>query len=101
MMLGAIVKQYSQEMLGREAKDVHFVSVMPCLHKRGETDHPAFEHDGIREIDNVITTKDLGQLAKMKGIDPGTLDPLHFDSLFQNKDGTGTGKPFADCMSFF
>ena len=92
MMLGSVVKRYSQEMFGREAKDVHLVSIMPCLHKRGETDHAAFEHDGVREIDNVITTKDLGQLAKMRGIDdPGTLDPLHFDPLFQSEDGTGTG----------
>jgi NADP-reducing hydrogenase subunit HndD len=90
MMFGALIKAYSNELLGVPAGKVYLTSVMPCVRKRGESDHIAFSHDGVRDVDNVITTKDLGQLLRMKGIDPGKLEPSDFDSPF-DADGTGTG----------
>jgi iron only hydrogenase large subunit-like protein len=95
MMYGAVLKEFSQEMLGRPADKVYFTSIMPCVRKRGESDHAAFEHGGIRDVDNVITTKDLGQLLRMKGIHPADLLPQRFDSPFQtNGAGTGAGQLF-------
>ena len=91
MMYGSVIKEYSQELLGVPAREIYLASVMPCLKKRGESDHAAFSHGGVREVDNVITTRDLGQLLHLKGIDPGELDPLPYDSPFQQEDGTGTG----------
>lgn len=92
MMYGAVLKEYSEEMLGLPADQVYFTSVMPCVRKRGESDFAAFTHDGIRDIDNVITTKDLGELLRMKDIHPADLLPVTMDSPFQtNGDGDGTG----------
>lgn len=97
MMYGATVKAHSQELFGVPADQVYFASVMPCIKKRGESDRAAFEHDGVRDIDNVITTKDMGALCRLKGIDPGDLEPVQFDSPFQkdeNGEGTGAGQLF-------
>jgi iron only hydrogenase large subunit-like protein len=90
MMYGAVVKEFRKELFGREK--VYLTSIMPCIKKRGESDRSCFvREDGQRDVDNVITTKDLGQLLRLKGIDPTTLKPEKFDSPFQNSDGAGTG----------
>lgn len=93
MMYGALVKNYCQELLGQEnANNVYFTSVMPCVRKRGESDQECFIHKGgVREIDNVVTTKDVGQLLRMKNINPAELQPMPFDSPFQIDDGEGSG----------
>lgn len=90
MMYGAFLKEYSQQLLGEPKDKVYFTSVMPCVRKRGESDRDVFCHDGVRDVDNVITTKDLGMLLRMKEIDPRKLEPVSFDSPFQT-DGTGSG----------
>ena len=98
MMYGALVKGNSEELLGVPAEDVYFCSVMPCVKKRGESDREPFQKEGIRDVDNVITTKDLGVLLKKHGVDPSQLEPVAYDSPFQNDQGaheagfgTGTG----------
>jgi NADP-reducing hydrogenase subunit HndD len=48
----------------------------------------------VREVDNVITTRDLGQLFHKKQIDPSKMEPMQFDSPFQQIDGTGAGQLF-------
>jgi len=96
MMYGAVVKRNSEELFGRPASDIYTCSVMPCVKKRGESDHPVFTKDGVRDVDNVITTKDLGALLNKYHIDPRDLDPMPFDSPFQKEkdehnDGLGSG----------
>lgn len=91
MMFGALMKEYSQELLGVKPEELYFCSVMPCVRKRGESDEPAFvRSDGVRDIDNVITTKDVGVLCRLKGIEAANLEETPFDSPFQT-DGTGSG----------
>lgn len=90
MMFGAFVKEFSQAILERAPEDVYFCSIMPCVRKRGESDREVFIHNGIREVDNVITVKDLGMMLRKKGIDPSQLEDMEFDSPFQ-LDGTGSG----------
>lgn len=91
MMYGAVVKRYSQELLGLAPEDVYFCSVMPCVRKRGESDSSAFEHYGVRDIDNVVTTKDLGVLFRLNGINPVELEPATWDSPFLTEGGEGSG----------
>ena len=92
MMYGAVLKEFRRELLGRD--QVYLTSVMPCIKKRGESDRPCFvrTQDGRRDVDNVITTKDLGQLLRRAAIDPTKLEAEVFDSPFQTStDGAGTG----------
>lgn len=95
MMYGAVVKNFSQELFGRNSNEIYMTSIMPCLKKRGESDREVFFHHGVREVDNVITTKDLGDLLHLHNIDPHSLTPLPYDSPFQTEmshlDGLGSG----------
>jgi NADP-reducing hydrogenase subunit HndD len=90
MMYGAVIKEFSDRLFNLSPDQIYLTSVMPCVRKRGESDQPVFSHDGVRDVDNVITTKDLGSLLRLRGIDPAQLEPRVFDSPFQT-DGTGSG----------
>lgn len=74
MMYGAVIKHFSGELFGiDDPNDVYMCSIMPCVKKRGESDHAVFQFDGdVREVDNVITTKDLHAML----INQGVTDPL-------------------------
>ena len=96
IMYGSVVKKFGTELMGTTNSSIYFTSIMPCILKRGESDRPAFANgDGVRDVDNVITTRDLGQLLKLKEIDPLQCKDVPFDSPFQQEqqeqDGTGTG----------
>jgi iron-only hydrogenase group A len=91
MMYGAVLKRFSKDLLGCEPHDIYCCSVMPCVRKRGESDAPVFIKDGVRDVDNVITTKDLGLLLRSRGIDPLELEPKQFDSPFQSEEANGSG----------
>lgn len=90
-MYGAILRKHSEEMLGLPADQVYSCSVMPCVRKRGESDAEAFSRDGIRDVDNVVTTKDLGVLFRQKGINPAELEPQPWDTPFLTEGGEGSG----------
>jgi len=80
MMLGAIVKSYYAEQKGIDPKDIYTVSIMPCTAKKEEKARPEMENkDGIRDVDAVLTTRELGKLIKTYGIDFTTLEDTEFD----------------------
>jgi iron only hydrogenase large subunit-like protein len=91
MMYGAVLKRFSKDLLGCEPHEIYLCSVMPCVRKRGESDAPVFVKDGVRDVDNVITTKDLGLLLRRRGIDPLELEPQQFDSPFHSEEARGSG----------
>ena len=91
MMYGAVLKRFSKELLGCEANEIYLCSIMPCVRKKGESDAPVFVKNGVRDVDNVITTKDLGVMLKEKEIDPLQLEPKHYDSPFQSETERGSG----------
>ena len=67
-MQGAIIKSYWAKQKGYDPKDVFVVSIMPCVAKKFEKDRPEMECDGIRDVDAVLTTRELGKLIKRSGI---------------------------------
>ena len=67
-MQGAIIKSYWAKQKGYDPKDVFVVSVMPCVAKKFEKDRPMMEHDGIRDVDAVITTRELAKMIRRSGI---------------------------------
>ncbi|MBE5758020.1 MAG: 4Fe-4S dicluster domain-containing protein [Clostridiales bacterium] len=77
-MLGSLVKYYFE----KQGKKVRIVSVMPCTAKKREI----LSH-GV--IDKVITTRELGQLIKLKGIDFNSLEDEKFDNPFGEYTGAG------------
>lgn len=89
MMSGAIIKNWFAEKLNVPAQDVCVVSIMPCVRKQGEADRIWYHTpSGARDVDHVLTTRDLGQLLRDKGIDFGALSD---DTRYDNFLGIGTG----------
>ena len=67
--LGAIAKTYLPERMGLDAKRIRVVSIMPCTAKKDEIVRPQLIHDGVPEVDVVLTTREFARLLKREGID--------------------------------
>ena len=78
-MQGAIIKSYWAKQKGYDPKDVFVVSVMPCTAKKFEKERPEMEKDGIRDVDAVLTTRELGKLIKRSGINFAKLPDEEWD----------------------
>lgn len=90
MMMGAIIKSYYAKINKIDPKDIYVVSIMPCTAKKGEKDREEMNVDGIRDVDAVLTTRELGKLIKMFGIDFTNLKDEEFDEdLLGEYSGAG------------
>lgn len=90
MMLGAMVKSYYAKLKDMDPKNIYTVSIMPCVAKKGEKERPQMIKDGIKDVDAVLTTRELGKLIKMFGIDFASLPDSEFDQdLFGEYTGAG------------
>jgi NADH-quinone oxidoreductase subunit G/NADP-reducing hydrogenase subunit HndD len=87
MMLGALCKSYFAEKNNTKPKDIFVVSVMPCTAKKYEITRPEMENDGFRNVDAVLTTRELAKMIKDSGIDFNSLPDTEFD----NPLGLSTG----------
>ena len=86
-MFGAIAKTYYPEKVGIDVKDIVTVSIMPCTAKKFEAARPEMGRDGMRDVDIVLTTRELIKLIKYVGISFNELPESEFDSPL----GTGSG----------
>lgn len=92
-MFGAVMKSYFAKQIGVKPEDMITVSVMPCVAKKGESNMELFyeEYAG-KDVDIVLTTRELNRMIKTAHIDPLTLKESECDSPMQ--DGTGAGVIF-------
>jgi len=67
-MQGAIIKSYYAQKAGIDPKDIFVVSVMPCTAKKDEKEREQLEVNGIRDVDAVLTTRELAKMIKRAGI---------------------------------
>ena len=88
-MFGSILKSYYAEKNDIDPKDVFVVSVMPCTAKKFEAARPEMEVNGIRDVDVVLTTRELGKMIYDIGIDFPDLGDSDFDNPFGNATGAG------------
>ncbi|MBP1587219.1 MAG: iron hydrogenase small subunit [Clostridia bacterium] len=79
MMQGALIKTYYAEKLGKDPKDVYVVSVMPCTAKKFEIIRPEMKENGVRDVDAVLTTRELANMIKQADIDFVNLPDSEFD----------------------
>lgn len=90
MMLGAVIKSYYAKIKDIDPKKIYVVSVMPCVAKKGEKERAQMIKDGIKDVDAVLTTRELAKLIKMFGIDFNSLPDGQFDQdLFGEYTGAG------------
>ena len=92
-MFGSILKHYYAEQKGVKPEDMFVVSVMPCVAKKYEKDRPELAKDGLKDVDAVITTRELAKLIKRSGILFNRLPDEDFDYDVVG-DYTGAGVIF-------
>ena len=88
-MLGAVIKSYYAAKQGLDPADIYSVSIMPCTAKKFEATRPEMARGGLPDIDAVLTTRELAQLIRMRGLDINTLDPDTPDSPLGTRSSAG------------
>jgi NADP-reducing hydrogenase subunit HndD len=78
-MMGAIIKSYYAKNHNIDPKDIFTVSVMPCTAKKTENKRPQMEADGNRDVDAVLTTRELAKMIRRAGINWNRLPDEGFD----------------------
>lgn len=87
---GAIFKSYGAQLDGKDGSQIYSVSVMPCTCKEFECERPEMKDSGYRDVDVVMTTRDLAWLLKSKNIDWNALKDAEFDQPLGLYTGAGT-----------
>lgn len=93
-MFGAVAKTYYAEKAGIDPTKIVSVSVMPCTAKKAEAQREEMCDSGYRDVDIVITTRELGRMIREAGIDFASLPEENFDSPLGI--GTGAGAIFGN-----
>ena len=79
-MFGAVAKTYYADKLGKRPEDIFVVSVMPCTAKKFECQRPEMTASGVRDVDVVLTTRELGKMIHAAGLDFASLPDEEMDA---------------------
>ena len=79
-MFGSLVKTYWADKMGIDPAKIYSVSIMPCTAKKFEASRPEMNDSGYRDVDLVLTTREVGRLFRMSGIDFDKLAGTNLDS---------------------
>jgi len=86
-MFGALAKTFYAEKKKVDPSKVVSVSIMPCTAKKYEADRPEMRASGYKDIDFVLTTRELAVMIKQAGIDFRNLEPANYDSIMGDSTG--------------
>ncbi len=79
-MFGAVAKTYYAQKLGKRPEQIFVVSIMPCTAKKFECQRPEMDASGTRDVDVVLTTRELGKMIRAAGIQFGDLADEEMDA---------------------
>ncbi|MDY5931818.1 MAG: [FeFe] hydrogenase, group A [Candidatus Ornithospirochaeta sp.] len=95
-MQGPTIKTYFAGKMGIDPKKIVNVALTPCTAKKFEIRRDEMNAasrylgiPGMRDMDHVITTRELALWAKEEGIDFGSLEEGRYDSLMGEASGSG------------
>ena len=86
-MTGAMVKTYYAEKMGIDPASIVVVSVMPCTAKKYEAARPELTNGDMKDVDYVLTVRELARMIKQAGIDFAHLPEEKFDSVLGESTG--------------
>jgi NADH-quinone oxidoreductase subunit G/[NiFe] hydrogenase diaphorase moiety small subunit/NADP-reducing hydrogenase subunit HndD len=88
-MFGALAKTYYAQARNIQPDKIVSVSIMPCTAKKFEANRPEMHDSGYRDVDYVLTTRELAIMIKQAGIDFMKLEDAQFDRLMGESTGAG------------
>ena len=86
-MLGALLKTYYAQKERIDPKEIYVVSVMPCIAKKFERQRSEMKNNGLYDVDNVITTRELSRMIKQANIAFTKLEDSEFDAPLGESTG--------------
>ncbi|MCX7635981.1 MAG: iron hydrogenase small subunit, partial [Syntrophales bacterium] len=89
-MFGAMAKTYYAKLAGIDPKDIAVVSIMPCTAKKFEARRPEMKDSGYRDVDVVLTTRELARMIREAGIDFANLPDEEPDPPMGEYTGAAT-----------
>lgn len=88
-MCGALTKTWYAKKYGIDPGKIVSVGIMPCTAKKYEAARPEMESDGYRNVDYVLTTRELGRMIRQNGLDFANLAEGEYDEPFDQYSGAG------------
>ncbi len=88
-MFGALAKTYYANAKKIDPESIVSVSIMPCTAKKFEAERPEMHDSGYRDVDYVLTTRELAIMIKQAGIELLQLEDSKYDSLMGDSTGAG------------
>ncbi len=86
-MFGALAKTYYAKKRDIDPADIVSVSIMPCTAKKFEADRPEMRSSGYKDVDYVLTTRELARMIKQAGLDFLSLPEENYDSIMGESTG--------------
>jgi len=88
-MLGAVIKTYWAKRMKLDPAKIFSVSIMPCTAKKFEAARAEMGRNGVRDVDAVLTTRELARLLKQYNLNLQTPPPEKADSPFGERSTAG------------
>jgi iron-only hydrogenase group A len=88
-MMGALIKTYFAQKEGIDPAQIFSVSAMPCTAKKFECGRPELGHDGLADVDAVLTTRELARMIRLRSLDLSRLEPESGDTPFGERSSAG------------
>lgn len=89
-IMGRLIKQYITSSASQKMENVFVVSVMPCTAKKQEAGTDLMKDGILRNVDAVITTRELVRLIRLLGIDFSSLEPEPGDTHYSMRSSSGS-----------
>ncbi|MFP4621943.1 MAG: NADH-dependent [FeFe] hydrogenase, group A6 [Bacteroidales bacterium] len=88
-MFGALAKTYYAQKKNLDPDKIVSVSVMPCTAKKYEADRPEMRDSGHKDVDYVLTTREVAMMIRQAGINFLDLPDSKYDSIMGESSGAG------------
>jgi iron-only hydrogenase group A len=86
-MFGALAKTFYAKKRNIDPSKIVSVSVMPCTAKKFEADRPEMRSSGFKDVDFVLTTRELAVMIKQAGIDFRNVEEAGYDTIMGDSTG--------------
>jgi len=78
MIVASLIKSYYAKQNMLNPKDIFSVAIMPCTAKKYEASRAEFRKNGIKDVDCVLTTRELGQMLRSKSLKLSEMNDSEF-----------------------